>query len=59
MRYFLEVMGLIKYFPVLKENKILTLEKLKAVKEPDLKKLGIPLKDMVVINKKLRTMGIN
>ena len=52
-------MGLIKYFPVLKENKILTLEKLKAVKEQDLKKLGIPLKDMVVINKKLRTMGIN
>ena len=52
-------MGMVKYFPAFKENKILTLEKLKAVKEPDLKKIGIPLKDMVVINKKLRTMGIN
>jgi hypothetical protein len=52
-------MGMEKYFPALKENKIFTLEKLKAVKEPDLKKLQIPLKDMVAINKKLRTMGIS
>lgn len=52
-------MGMEKYFQALRENKIFTLEKLKAVKEPDLKKLQIPLKDMVAINKKLRTMGIS
>ena len=58
-------MGMNQYLDRLVEYKIFTLPQLKGrklsnkeLKETDVKKIGIPIKDMVKINKKLRTMGI-
>lgn len=60
----MSVVGLPQYFDVLIENKINTMVKLRRNNQINLemdqaatKNLGIPLKDMIKINKKLRSMG--